>query len=51
MEMIRSKWMIGFVLVAFLFTTISSINSKKYDENVRMDENSYMYMNQIQEQI
>lgn len=45
MEMIKSRWMVVFVLVAFLFTAINSINTKKYDENNKEIKNSYAYIN------
>lgn len=45
MELIKSKGMVIFFIIVLGLTTISSINTRKYDEKNKQLENSYVSMN------
>lgn len=45
MELVKSKGMVIFLVVALTITVISSINTKKYDERNKELESSYISMN------
>ena len=45
MELVKSKGMVIFLVVALGLTIISSINTKKYDERNKEIQNSYISMN------
>ena len=45
MELVKSKGMVIFLVIALGFTVINSINTKKYDERNREIEKSYISMN------
>lgn len=45
MELVKSKGMIIFVVVVLGLTIISSINTRKYDEQNKKVEDSYISMN------
>ena len=45
MELVKSKGMVMFFVVMLSITLISSINTKKYDENNKDIKDSYISMN------
>lgn len=45
MELVKSKGMVIFVIVVLGLTIISSINTKKYDEQNKEVQDSYISMN------
>ena len=45
MELVKSKGMIIFLVVVIGVTLISSINTKKYDEKLKNENNTYISMN------
>ena len=45
MELVKSKGMVIFLVVVLGVTIISSINTKKYDEANKIDEDKYISMN------
>ncbi len=45
MDLVKSKGMIIFLVVVLMFTIISSINTKKYDEKSKKAETSYVFIN------
>lgn len=45
MDLVKSKGMVIFLVVVLGVTIISSINTKKYDEANKIDEDKYISMN------
>lgn len=45
MELVRSKGLVIFLVVVLSITIVSSLNTKKYDENNRDINNNYISMN------
>ena len=45
MELIKSKGLVVFIVLLLTITIISSINTKKYDENSKHIDREYISMN------
>ncbi len=45
MELVKSKGLVVFIVVGLIITIVGSTNTKKYDENSKISNESYISMN------